>query len=105
MTGFSFDAKAALEAARKLRDHPNRPIRPNPCDARGAGLGAFGRLGTGWVPVFEISPEGLTRDLYEERAAALADPDGVARTPEAIEAVWDAAAAMARNHHHERNLT
>ena len=29
-------------------------------------------------------------------AATLSDPDGVARTPEAIEAVWDWAEALAR---------
>lgn len=41
--------------------------------------------------------------FHEARVAALADPDGIARTPEAIDAVWDHAAAMARNHTHERN--
>lgn len=34
--------------------------------------------------------------FHEARVAALADPDGIARTPEAIDAVWDHAAAMAR---------
>ncbi|MCO0611697.1 hypothetical protein M8756_00110 [Lutimaribacter sp. EGI FJ00015] len=45
----------------------------------------------------EVTPEELARDLafHKARIAALADPDGVARTPEAIEAVWDHAEAMA----------
>lgn len=33
---------------------------------------------------------------------ALADADGVARTPEAIEAVWDWAEALARQYSTER---
>ncbi|KGK79777.1 hypothetical protein PM03_03575 [Thalassobacter stenotrophicus] len=40
-------------------------------------------------------------ELYAARVSALADTDGVARTPEAIEAVWDWAEALAR----EKNLT
>lgn len=41
-----------------------------------------------------ITPDELA--FHEARVAALADPDGIARTPEAIDAVWDHAAAMAR---------
>ena len=44
----------------------------------------------------EIRGEPLARDVAA--ANALAEADGVARTPEAIEAVWDWAEVRARHH-------
>ena len=48
----------------------------------------------------EIEGDPLARDVAAAKATAdaLADPDGVARTPEAIEAVWDWAEALARHY-------
>jgi hypothetical protein len=48
----------------------------------------------------EIRGEPLARDVAaaKAKANALAGADGVARTPEAIEAVWDWAEARARHH-------
>ena len=45
MSGFTFDAKAALKRARQTRGHPNPPNRPNPEPTTVAGLGRLGRLG------------------------------------------------------------
>ena len=69
MTGFTFDAKAALKAAQGRHNHPNRPNRPNGNISKGAGLGGFGRLGTERVPNHEIAPGELAREAYQERAA------------------------------------
>ena len=69
MTGFVFDAKAALEAARKGRTCPNRPNLPNRSAPEGTGLGGLGRLGTVRASDPEMTPEELAHDIYEERAA------------------------------------
>ena len=69
MTGFAFDAKAALEAAQKGRTLPNLPNRPNLDAAEGAGLGGLGRLGAVRISDPEMTPEELAHDIYEERAA------------------------------------
>ncbi|WP_143529966.1 hypothetical protein [Salibaculum halophilum] len=97
MTGFAFDAKAALERAQNRQTRPNLPNRPNRSASEGAGLGGLGRLGAVRASDPEVTPDDPARDLdfHAARIAALADPDGVARTPEAIAAVWDHAEAMA----------
>lgn len=69
MTGFTFDAKAALERARKCQTPPNLPNLPNRSASGGAGLGGLGGLGTVRVSDPEMTPAELARDLYEERAA------------------------------------
>ncbi len=79
MTVFQFDAKASLARARVGKIRPNRPNRPNQKPDEDHGIGGLGRLGT-------VTGENQT----------LPDPDGVARTPAAIEAVWDDALRRAR---------
>ncbi|MEI4194393.1 DUF3987 domain-containing protein [Roseovarius sp. E0-M6] len=66
MTGFTFDAKAALEAAQKCQTLPNRSNRSA---SGGAGLGGIGALGTVPVSDPEMTTEQLARDIFEERAA------------------------------------
>jgi hypothetical protein len=44
MSGFTFDAKAALQRAREARERPNLPNRPNRGALSAAGIG---RLGSG----------------------------------------------------------
>lgn len=69
MSGFFFDAKASLEAARKGRTLPNRPDRPSPSTVEGTGLGGLGGLETMCASDPRITPKKLVRDIYEERAA------------------------------------
>jgi hypothetical protein len=98
MTGFAFDAKAALHQARERRDLPTLSTLPTDHPAGGERVGTVGKVGTARASDPESTPDDPVRDLdfHASRIAALADPDGVARTPEAIEAVWDHAEAMAR---------
>ena len=105
MTGFSFDARAALEAARKGRTLPNLPIRPDRNAAEETGLGGSGRLGAVRASDLEMTPEELAIDAFEERAAireycggqpramaeaaALAEvAQAIGRTPEALRRLW-----------------
>ena len=90
MTGFSFDAKAALEQARKSSALPNLPNRPNRSASGGAGLGGLGGLGTVRASDPEMTPEELARDLYEERAA-IREYDGGQDRAEAEAAAWQEA--------------
>ena len=69
MTAFSFNAKAALEFARKCRTRPNVPNLPNRGGDEGAGLGGFGRLGRVHDFSREMTPDDLAREIFEERAA------------------------------------
>src|SRR6056297_206054 len=87
MTGFTFDAKAALVRARNRAARPNRPNRPNRSASGRAGLGGLGGLGTVRAPDPEMTPEELARDLYEERAA-IREHDGGQSRPEAEAAAW-----------------
>src|SRR6056297_2867320 len=91
MTAFSFDAKAALQDAKRSRRFPTVPTVPTlPTDrqAEGGKVGTVGTVGT--VRVSEREPAPAAPD----DPIAL-DPDGVARTPEAIEAVWSDAVRRA----------
>ena len=45
MSGFTFDAKAALKRARETREHPIPPIPPTREAAPGTGIGRIGRIG------------------------------------------------------------
>ena len=70
MTHFVFDAKAALEAARKGRASPNLPNHPNRSAPEGSGsrrLEGLGRLGTVGGSVPETSPEEFYRNISEKR--------------------------------------
>ncbi|WP_146193215.1 hypothetical protein [Salibaculum griseiflavum] len=98
MTVFAFDARAALQQARKSRALPTPPTLPTDRAAEGEKVGTVGKVGTVRASDPEIPPDERILDLdhHASRIAALADPDGVARTPEAIAAVWDWAEALAR---------
>lgn len=87
MTAFSFNAKAALEQARKSPALPNLPNRPNRSASGGAGLGRLGGLGT--VRAFdpEMTPDELARDAFEERAA-IREFDGGQHRTEAERDAW-----------------
>ena len=90
MTGFSFDAKAALQQARRSSAFPNHPNRPNRSASDEAGLGGLGGLGTVRASDPEMTPEALARDLYEERAA-IREFDGGQDRAEAEAAAWQEA--------------
>ncbi|MCA1777478.1 MAG: hypothetical protein LC676_18260 [Loktanella sp.] len=90
MSGFSFNAKAALEQARKSPVLPNLPNRPNGEASGGAGLGGLGGLGTGRAFDPEMTPEELARDIFEERAA-IREFDGGQSRHEAEAAAWQEA--------------
>jgi hypothetical protein len=90
MTGFTFDAKAALEAAQKCQTLPNHPNRPNRSASGGAGLGGLGGLGAVRGSDPEMPPAELARDLYEERAA-IREFDGGQDRAEAEAAAWQEA--------------
>lgn len=69
MTSFTFDAKAALQRARKRSPPPNPPNLPNRSGSDRAGLGGLGGLGPAYPQTPEMTPEESTRDYFEERAA------------------------------------
>lgn len=87
MTGFSFNAREALQRAQKCRGLPTFPTLPTNRQAEGGKVGRVGKVGQ--VRAFdpEISPEELARDLYEERAAIREFCGGQERT-EAERAAW-----------------
>ena len=87
MSGFAFDAKAALEQARKSPARPNLPNLPNRSASGGAGLGGLGGLGTVRSSDPEMTPEELARDIFEERAA-IREFDGGQDRAEAEAAAW-----------------
>jgi len=90
MSGFSFDAKAALLRAKKCQTRPTLPTLPT---NEGGDLGKVGAVGTvGTVRAFdpEMTPEELARDLYEERAA-IREYDGGQDRAEAEAAAWQEA--------------
>lgn len=90
MTGFVFDAKAALEAARKGRSTPNLPNRPNRDATEAAGLGGLGRLETVCASDPEMTIQELAGDIFEERAAIREFCGGQDRA-EAERAAWQEA--------------
>ena len=69
MSGFTFDAKAALAAARLRQSLSNHPNLPNQEVSDDAGLGGSGRLGAVRVSGPELTPNELAREIFEERAA------------------------------------
>ena len=99
MTGFAFDAKAELRHVREGLILPTPPTVPTDHPNWVAKVGTVGKVGM--VRAFDPQLPPLELELYAARVSALSDTDGVARTPEAIEAVWDWAEALAR----EKNLT
>ena len=70
MSGFTFDAEAALRRAREVGPLPNPPNPPNREGADDSGLGRLGRLGTPpRPPTTQEGDPDLARELFEERAA------------------------------------
>ncbi len=90
MTGFKFDARAALESAQKRQTLPNRPNRPNRGASGGSGLG-----GLGTVPASdpEMTSEELARDIFAERAAIREHDGGQNRADAEAAALREAAIA------------
>ena len=66
MSGFAFDAKAALHQARKCRGLPTLPT-DHPAGAEK--VGTVGKVGTVRASDPEMTPDELARDVFEERAA------------------------------------
>ncbi|NHQ74196.1 hypothetical protein HAT86_06920 [Roseovarius gahaiensis] len=94
MNVFAFDAKAALQQARK---------KSSPSYTSNSSYGSpaeVGKVGTIRAPDTKTIPVDQLHNLaaIAARVASLADPDGVARSPEAIDAVWDWAEEVARHY-------
>jgi hypothetical protein len=68
MTGFTFDAKAALKVAQARHNPPIRPNRPNGSTSKGEGVGGFGGLGAKRVSYQEIARGEPERETREECA-------------------------------------
>jgi hypothetical protein len=69
MTGFTFDAKAALHQARERRGLPTLPTLPTDHPTEGEKVGTVGKVGTVCASDPEMTPYDLALDLYQERAA------------------------------------
>ena len=87
MTGFAFDAKAALHQARKCRGLPTLPTLPTDHSARAEKVGTVGKVGTVRASDPELPPVELARDIFEERAA-IRQFDGGQNRAEAERAAW-----------------
>lgn len=87
MTGFTFDAKAALERARKCRALSTLPTLPTFAVGSAPTVGTVGTVG----PSCDLKPENvrdeLARDFFEERAA-IRHFDGGQDAAEAERAAW-----------------
>ncbi|MDZ7709232.1 MAG: hypothetical protein U5K36_03385 [Roseovarius sp.] len=100
MTAFSFNAKAALEQARKSPALPNLPNLPNRSASGGAGLGGLGGLGAIRASENEMTPEELALDLYEERAAIREFDGGQSRPrPNGLHGPRPGARLVSRSYH------
>ncbi len=69
MTGFAFDAKAALHQARKRRDLPTIPTIPTDHPAGAERVGTVGKVGAVRASDPEITPDDPARDIHDDRAA------------------------------------
>ena len=56
VSGFAFDARAALERNRKTRPHPILPIRPTQTSQPETGIGGIGGIGSDPAPLPECEP-------------------------------------------------
>ena len=90
MSGFSFDAKAALERARKSPALPTLPTLPTDGQAEGGKVGAVGTVGTIRAYDPEMTKEEIARNIFEERAA-IREFDGGQSRDEAEAAAWQEA--------------
>jgi hypothetical protein len=87
MTGFAFDAKAALHQARKCRGLPTVPTLPTDHPAGAEKVGTVGKVGMVRASDPEITPDELAHDIFEERAA-IREYDGEQDRAEAEAAAW-----------------
>jgi len=87
MSAFTFDAKAALAAARQRQLLSNHPNRPNQRASEGSGLGRLGPLGAVHISDPEMTPYELACEIFEERAAIREFCGGQERA-EAERAAW-----------------
>ncbi len=94
MSGFTFDAKAALNRAQKCRRLPTVPTLPTDRQAEGGKVGKVGTVGT--VRAFdpEMTSHEFSCDIYEERAAIREFCGGQFR-PEAERDAWTEASDAA----------
>ena len=90
MSGFAFDAKAALHQARERRDLPTLPTLPTDHPAAAENVGTVGKVGTVRVSDPEMTPDELARDIFEERAA-IREHDGGQDRAEAEAVAWQEA--------------
>lgn len=70
MSGFSFDAKAALNQARRARGVPTLPTLPTDASSKGEKVGTVGTVGSGYAVDTEITHEEIAPDVFEERGAS-----------------------------------
>ncbi len=87
MSGFAFDAKAALHEARERRGLPTLPTLPTDRHAGAEKAGSVGKVGTVRASDPEMTPDELARDLHEERAT-IRQFDGGQDRAEAERAAW-----------------
>ena len=90
MSGFAFDAKAALHQARKCRGLPTLPTLPTDHPAGARKVGTVGKEGTVRASDPEMTPDELARDIFEERAA-IRQFDGGQDRETAERAAWSEA--------------
>ena len=70
MSGFSFDAKAALNQARRARGVPTFPTLPTDASSKGEKVGTVGTVGSDYAVDTEITHEEIAPDVFEERGAS-----------------------------------
>jgi hypothetical protein len=87
MSGFAFDAKAALHQARKCRGLPTLPTLPTDHPAGAEKVGTVGKVGTVRASDLEMTPDECARDTFEERAA-IPEHDGGQDRKTAERAAW-----------------
>jgi hypothetical protein len=97
MTRWLEAARRASEAGKK----PNLPKKPSQSEVNS--VKSVFSCGRSTSPArSSVVPEEQTSGLFAAHVAALAETDGVARSPEAIEAVWDWALALARENSRQK---
>lgn len=70
MSGFSFDAKAALKQARRAREVPTFPTLPTDASSNGEKVGSVGTVGSDYAGDAGITQKEIARDNLEEGGAS-----------------------------------
>jgi hypothetical protein len=68
MSGFSFDAKAALNQARRARRVPTLPTLPTDASPKSGKVGTVGTVGSGVDT--EITHQEIAANVFEERGVS-----------------------------------